>query len=242
MLANRSYSWTGRRVAVCRKRTLGSRAAPSHVCAALLPAQMAQHRPGRHGPSRHSAYGAATERPSCKRAQLPPPLSQGRASPARSILDALSRLHFSSEAVPQPGPEPALLHAQEDAGRLHHQHEGEEPGGGHGAAPCGAAEGSARSTAGGPRRRGAQRSPSAQPGAPHAPAAPSQTPQPAAPTALPSPSPYPPGPGLAPNTTASPSPRARLFPRLSRRSTALSSAPALGGRRWPPWRGAGRGA
>ena len=169
MLANRSYSWTGRRVAVCRKRALGSRAAPSHVCAALLPARMAQHRPGRHGPSRHSAYGAATERPSCKRAQLPPPLSQGRASPARSILDALSRLHFSSEAVPQPGPEPALLHAQEDAGRLHHQHEGEEPGGGHGAAPCGAAEGSARSTAGGPRRRGAQRSPSAQPGAPHLP-------------------------------------------------------------------------
>ena len=72
MLANRSYSGTGRRVAVCRKRALGSRAAPSHVCAALLPARMAQHRPGRHGPSRHSAYGAATERPSCKRAQLRP--------------------------------------------------------------------------------------------------------------------------------------------------------------------------
>lgn len=60
------------------------------------------------------------------------PAKPGRASPASSLLDALPRLHLPPEAVPQPSSKPAFLHAQEDAGRLHHQDEGEEPGRAHG--------------------------------------------------------------------------------------------------------------
>lgn len=60
------------------------------------------------------------------------PVAPAQPSPAGSLLDALPGLHLSPEAVPQPGAEPALLHAQEDAGRLHHQDQGEESGGVHG--------------------------------------------------------------------------------------------------------------
>lgn len=62
----------------------------------------------------------------------PLPRAPGQASPASRLLDALPRLHLPPEAVPEPGSKPAFLQAQEDAGRLHHQDEGEEPGGAHG--------------------------------------------------------------------------------------------------------------
>lgn len=63
---------------------------------------------------------------------IPVPGVPAQPSPAGSLLDALPGLHLPPEAVPQPGAEPALLHAQEDTGRLHHQDEGEDSGRVHG--------------------------------------------------------------------------------------------------------------